>query len=107
MPVIDAYGQRRAEEVMRDTWGHLGANPGTLYRGHIVFAHGVYGDLVVLEVDFGGRADDGPWFYEGLHDWTWDQDTKPGCIYRFDGTYRLRKDNQHDFIGTIKELTTA
>jgi hypothetical protein len=97
---IDAYGQRRAREAMQDTWGHLGAHPGPRYSGNIRFAEGCYGDRVVLAVDF-GKASDGPWFYEGIHEWLIDRDTEPGAIYRFEGTYRLAKGGRHVFEGTI------
>jgi hypothetical protein len=89
-----AYGARRVEEVLRDTWGHLDAKPGVNYPGTVLFAEGFYGDLVILDVDF-GDAGDGPWFYEGINDWLIEQDTEPGKVYRFTGRYRLCKDDRH------------
>lgn len=101
--IVDAYGTRRRDQVMRSTWGHMDANPGTRYRGWIMFAEGAYGDLVVLACEF-GNAGDGPWFYEGVNDWIADQDTEPGCVYRFDGLYRLGRDGAHIFDGVISPV---
>jgi hypothetical protein len=92
---------RRVEEVMRGTWGHLDAHPGTRYRATITFAEGLYGDLVILDVDC--KASGGPWFYEGIQDWLCEQETEPGRIYRLDGHYCLRAGGRHEFTGTITE----
>lgn len=102
MPVIDAYGERRATEVMRDTWGHLDAQPGVKYPGVIVFAEGIYGSdgIVTLRCEF-GDAGHGPWFYEGLQDWLFQQDVEAGTVYRFDGFYRLTKRGAHTFRGKV------
>lgn len=85
MTVVDVLGARRAAAVMRDTWGHLDATPGVRYPGTILFCHGEYGTSVVISSDFGDEAGYGPWFYEGLHDWLFDQDTEAGNVYRFTG----------------------
>ena len=100
--IIDAYAERRREKVMRDTWGHMDANPGTRYRGHIVFAEGAFSGhgVIALACEF-GNAGCGPWFYEGLNDWLCDQETEPGKLYRFDGYYRLAAGERHEFVGTI------
>jgi hypothetical protein len=99
--VIDAYGERRTNRIMRDTWGHMDANPGTRYKGHIIFAEGVFGgDRIILESEF-GNAGYGPWFYDGIMDWLFDQNIEAGKIYRFDGFYRLAPGGAHDFVGDI------
>ncbi len=33
--VVDVYGARKTEDVMRDTWGHMDAEPGRKYPGWI------------------------------------------------------------------------
>ncbi len=104
--VIDAYGERKAEESMRDTWGHLDAEPWVRYPGHIVFTQGIYGDdhTMALSVEF-GSAGYGPWFYEGITDFLADQEIEPGTIYRFDGYYRLEGES-HNFVGQIIEIAS-
>jgi hypothetical protein len=106
MPVIEhVIGGPRPEQIMRDTWGHLGGRPDVKYRGTITFAEGVYGgERIILNVDF-GNASDGPWFYEGVHDWLFEQDTEPGYLYRFEGCYRQRRGETHEFTGTIERTS--
>lgn len=97
--MVDAYAERKAEEVMRDTWGHMDANPGTRYRGEIVYAEGAFGgERVILASEF-GNAGFGPWFYQGIHGWLCQQETEPGRLYQFKGTYRLSHDGRHIFDG--------
>lgn len=103
--LVDVCGARKAQEVMRSTWGHMDANPGTRYRGSIIFAEGVFGDdgVMALRYDF-GNAGYGPWFYEGLKDWLYQQDTETGRLYRFEGTYRLGRDGVHIFDGEVTSV---
>lgn len=103
------------DEVMQETWGHLNARPNVRHAGVIVFAHSAYDGLVVLSVDFGDDAGDGPWFYEHLHKWLAEQDdAEPGTCYRFTGWYRHNGydhddpgDESYEFVGdtTVVSLT--
>jgi hypothetical protein len=95
------------EKVMRDTWGHMDAAPNVKHPGAIVFVHGTYDELIILSVDFGDTAGDGPWFYEHLHAWLIEQDTQPGTCYRFTGWYRHDGEGNHEFVGdtTVLRLT--
>lgn len=102
MTFTDVYGARKAAEAVEDTWGHFGAAPGK-HDGWILFTHGTYGDLTVIDVDFGDAAGYGPWFYEGIHSWLCYQDTKPGKVYRFKGWYRACKNGAHQFVGKVRE----
>lgn len=107
MPVVDAYGQRRAEEVMRDTWGHLDDAVGVKHHGTILFAEGAFGgEQVILQSEF-GLGGYGPWFYEGIHDWLCEQETEVGYLYRFTGWYRLCKNGKHQFVGKIERSKHA
>jgi hypothetical protein len=103
--VVDAYAERRAANVMRDTWGHMDANPGTRYKGHVVFAAGCYGgERIVLAAEF-GSAGYGPRFYEGVNEWvSWLEDVEEGRVYRFDGYYRLGAGGSHVFEGDVREV---
>ena len=96
---------RYAEEVRAATWGHLAPRKNVTYRGHIVFAVGIFGsdDLnpVPIECEFQGADDElesSPWFYEalqGLLQGFCDLDdrgqAKSGGVYRWDGTFRNYK----------------
>jgi hypothetical protein len=91
-------------EVQRETWGHMDANPGTRYRGHVVFAAGCYGgERIVLEAEF-GNAGFGPWFYEGVTEWLSWLELEEGHVYRFEGFYRLGAGGSHVFEGTTKRI---
>jgi hypothetical protein len=105
MPVTDAYGERRAGEIMRETWGHMDARPGVRYRGHIIFAESQFGSQrFVLASDF-GNAGYGPWFYEGICEWIDSQDIEEGRLYRFDGIYCLRTGGRHEFVGETRPVS--
>lgn len=102
--VVHVVGGPNPEEVMRDTWGHLDARPGVRYAGTILYAESAYGgERVVLSAEF-GNAGFGPWFYEGVHDWLCEQQTEPGQLYRFTGTYRLGRGGAHVFAGDVEEV---
>lgn len=105
MSVIeDVTGSHRIEKIMRETWGHMDAHPGVKYRGVIVFAEGAYGgERIILQAEF-GNAGYGPWFYAGIQDWLSEQETEAGHIYRFEGTYCLRRGGHHEFVGNVTEF---
>lgn len=108
MPVELMVGGPNPEEVMRDTWGHTDARPGVRYPGTILFGEGEYGgDRIILRADFGEEAGYGPWFYEGIHDWLFEQRTEPGSLYRFTGWYRLSCDGSHEFTGEVATVETV
>ena len=103
--IVDAYGERKAEGVMRDTWGHLDVKSGVPYHGTITFAEGAFGgERIILTSEF-GDAGYGPWFYYGIHGWLNDQDTEPSTVYRFTGYYLLTPDGEHTFTGTINNVS--
>lgn len=52
MPIVDAFGQRKAEEVMEDTWGHFYPEPSSKHFGEMVIAVGTYGDEVIISSEF-------------------------------------------------------
>jgi hypothetical protein len=106
MPVVDAYTERKTEEVMRKTWGHLDDAPGVKHRGIIRFAEGAFGGQQMILTSEFGLGGYGPWFYEGIHDWLCEQDTEPGVVYRFTGWYRLCKNGKYQFVGKIEKETT-
>lgn len=107
MATVDAYAERKTAEVMRDTWGHMDAKPGVRYEGEIVFAAGAYGgECIILRAEF-GAASYGPWFYEGVHAWLWEQEMEDGNVYRFTGSYTLGPDGSQAFSGDIALVDLA
>lgn len=104
MTLVNAYGARWEADVMQDTWGHLAPEPGRVYAGTFVVAHGCYDDLAVISAEFADLPDS-PWFHEHLHDWISDQATEPGKVYRFTGTYS--RDRGDRFIGKLTAVAVA
>jgi hypothetical protein len=108
---IDAHNRRIVEH---QTWGHLAPKPQTIYPGFILFTHGCYGDITVIQSEFEG-LDDSPWYYRALHDYVGDFIVPPrqnttkmaGGIWRFDGTCRMFKNGRIKFSGKIKPMRTS
>lgn len=97
MPVDDASPERTAWEPFLETWGHLDPQPGT-YPGTMLFAHGCFGDLVVLAHTF---ACEGPWFYAHLQDFTGTKSAQEPGLYRFRGYYQRFKNGNGRFVGQV------
>jgi hypothetical protein len=82
--ITDAYGDRRAAQVMEATWGHLRPASGR-HDGHVVAARSEFGgERVLLTADF-GDVDDSPWLFESLTQLVDEADMPEGSVYRFDG----------------------
>lgn len=131
MPIIDAYGERKYQQVQRETWGHLAPEPGQTYRGAVMFAHAAFGgDTAFLSIDFtlpdGTPLNDNPWSYEDITnyiiDWICDQasgyrDHRPipaaerfdveGRVFSFTGSYTRFKNNNYRIIGKFRQLTLS
>ncbi len=52
MPRVDFLSAGKKNKIMGETWGHLFPEPGSKHTGTITFAHGVYGDLIIISMDF-------------------------------------------------------
>lgn len=103
MPVVEFASSARAQ-VLAETWGHLAPTPKQDYAGTIVFAHGIYGDVTIVDVDFAGLPDS-PWLFEGVHSFIDAHGTEPGTIYRFTGTYRRTRKGNHRFTGAVTVIS--
>ncbi len=90
MPVIDAYGERKAMAARQDTWGHLQPPKGRKLPGYILFATSPYYELgwTVLEDGFAALASN-PWYYDELCAYLNDLAAKcdEGRLYLWRGTY--------------------
>jgi hypothetical protein len=91
--------------VMQATWGHLAPKPRRRYRGEIIFAHGDFGDHVVIRCNFKGLPDS-PWFFEQMTEWTADRAFKRprGSVLRFVGTYMMFKNGKGRFSGHVHRV---
>jgi hypothetical protein len=94
MPFTDAFGQRKKNDAMKDTWGHMYPEPCSKHYGEMIIAHTETGDLVIIKSDFPGldgspmrywvehtvfdifeteggkiyKVSCGLWFFKGCHD---------------------------------------
>lgn len=50
--IKDAFSERKKNDVMQDTWGHLYPEPGSKHYGEMLVTHGDYGDLTIIRSDF-------------------------------------------------------
>lgn len=111
MPIIDAYGERKAMKVREDTFGHLAPKTRRSYKGTILIAESVYPGQgrTIIRTDFPG-LESSPWFYYAMCDYVCDlEGIEDGNLYRWTGTYRFyrtKKDRYLDesaykFEGTI------
>ena len=101
--IEDVYGERKKEEVMNDTWGHLKPSEGSTYGGYILYTIGCYGDITCIQNHFRDLPDS-PWFYDDLHNLIGDQEER-GIIYLFLGSYCRSRDPK--FIGVTTKMTAG
>lgn len=104
--IFDAYGQRKQQRVMKETWGEPqdGAHP-----GHIIFGHGTYGSgTFILETKFDQDADGHPGPYAVIWDFV-NNKAQEGQIMRFDGELRVRtrRDGEKSYrlVGRVTRCT--
>lgn len=105
MPVVDAYAERKFQEAMEDTWGHLKPDWDKKYPIVILFAKSAYDSVGITLIDSTVPEDlpSSPWLYEDMNEFI-QSDTmysrlKEGKIYEFVGTYHKR-----NFRGRTHEL---
>lgn len=90
--------------VMFNTWGHTNPKLNTEYNGFVIFAIGVFGDLVIIDYNFDG-VDSGPVIYNDLQSHFFEVDRDVG-VYRFEGLYKIyKKENKNDRFGYFKGRT--
>lgn len=102
--VVDAFAQRKHQNVMDETWGHLAPKQENVYQGHILFAHGCFGDIVIIAYSFEG-LDDSPWLYDDLCSFVNDNVKDQGHVFLWKGTYTYHADADEEsvFEGTTEE----
>lgn len=91
------------------TFGHLAPKRSVAHPGFILFSLSAYGDITVLDSEF-GDVPDSPWLYEAMNDFAARHVTKKdrdGCaIYRFDGTMTMFKNGSFRFSGKTRPMNT-
>ena len=93
----------RKAAAMYETWGHLEPPPGK-YRCWMLFAHGTYGDIVVLENAFEENAQCCPGTYDDLQEYagtTIEQRGFAEGLYEFTGYYQRFKNGKGRFVGKV------
>lgn len=106
MSLADAFAPILAHQfaqVQHDTFGHLDAKPGA-YSGHIMFALGCHGDIVLLNWEFEGVTSN-PWIYQELQGFIGahiDKTDRPWGVWRFEGVYKRLKNGKVKFIGKVR-----
>lgn len=107
MPIVDAYAERKYQQVMEETWGHLRAKPNSSYNGSFVFAHTLEGYTVLLDWDFPDELECSPWLHEDTEAFmeyhAEKADWPRGTVFRFEGRYEVDKDGYRGFTGKVKK----
>ncbi|MFY4731217.1 hypothetical protein [Nitrospira sp. BLG_2] len=107
MPIVDAYAERKYQQVMEETWGHLRAKPNSSYNGSFTFAHDLTGMDCLLNFDFPDELDDSPWLHQDIQDYMSytieKHGNKRGTIFRFEGRYEVDSKGCRRFVGKCKQ----
>ena len=100
--IIDAYAERKEQQVLQDTWGHLAPKKGKSYKGTMIYAHGVYGDIVLLYATF-EKLNSSPWLFEAMQEYLGGHCEDEG-IYKWEGCFEKLDEGCYCFGGEIKKL---
>ena len=120
----EAANEPYFQAVMYNTWGHLAPKIGTSYNGFILFGTSGFGCInpLLLDAEFyepnGEQMGASPWSYDHIEDYLvkrfelgcWNKKKpifKPGCVYKFNGTYTIYKNGSHSFNGKIRKINTT
>lgn len=101
--IFSLHDSKYRNHILADTWGHLDAEIDRVYTGWIVYTHGCYGDLTIINWEFEDLPDN-PWIYEEIQAFIADMENDACTIYRFIGTYVREKDGNALFDGMIEEI---
>lgn len=100
--IVDVYAERKRQQVMQDTWGHLAPQRGKSYKGIMVYAHGGYGDIVLLDATFENLSSS-PWLFEAMQEYI-GENCKDEGVYKWEGCFEKLDDGCYCFDGEIKRL---
>ncbi len=102
MQIVDAYAERKKQDVMQDTFGHLAPKKGQSYKGTMIYAHGEYGDIVLLASDF-KKLDSSPWLFDAMQEYLGEHCEEEG-VYKWKGQFTKIHDGTYCFGGKIERL---
>lgn len=94
--------------IMKQTWGHLDAQPGTTHEGWFVFIVGQHMDCCVVESKFDSFGE-GPVYFTHRQEFISKVTQKNGpCmdvgVYKFTGQYKVLKNGNGRFVGKTKKI---
>jgi hypothetical protein len=101
---IGHHDPAAVEAVLHDTWGHMKAEQGRVYTGHVIFAHTCNREVTVLDWSFEDLSG-GPWFPEQLMEFISGKvpiETEEFRLWRFEGTFRELKNGRSRFSGKVR-----
>lgn len=108
MSLADAFApamRDHQERVLIETWGHLAPEKGRVYTGWVVFTHGTFGDITVIDFSL-EDLQSSPWFHSDLHDFIGTQIDKKGIsagqVWRWDGTFKVQKNGRSRWTGKTR-----
>lgn len=121
--IVEMANAPYKQAVMYNTWGHLAPKIGTTYQGFILFGTNGFGTInpQLLDAEFeetnGEQMGASPWSYDHIESYLfkrfelgcWNKKKpifKPGCVYKFEGTYTIYKNGGHSFNGKIRKINT-
>lgn len=100
--IVDAYAERKKQQVMQETWGHLAPKKGKTYKGYMIWAYGGWGEIVLLAAAF-KNLNDSPWLFEAMQEYIGEHLDGEG-IYKWEGHFSKLKKECYCFGGEIKKL---
>ena len=100
--ITDVYGERKTQEVMKETFGHLAPKVEKQYKGFMVYAHSAYGDIVLIDACF-KDLDDSPWLFENMNNFI-AENGKRGDLYKWIGYCLVDSNGEYSFVGKIAKI---
>ena len=100
--ITDTYAERKHQEGMQDTWGHLAPKKGRSYKGYMIWAYSGYGDITLLDAAF-KKLSDSPWLYEAMQEYIGENLDGEG-VYKWLGQFSKVDDDCYCFGGKIERL---
>lgn len=100
MPVIDAFGAAKKNDVMKDTWGHMYPEPKSKHTGFMILAIGEYGDEILIQTEFPTLPHSSPQRYHLEHTAFNLYEPLDIGVYRLDCTMWFFKDCEDMYISS-------
>lgn len=102
MPIVDVCGERKKQQALQDTFGHLAPKKERSYKGYMIWAYGWYGDIVLLGSGFKNLSNS-PWLFAAMQEYIGENLDGEG-IYKWEGHFEKLDEECYCFGGKIKRL---